>query len=200
MKKFQFLIGILALSFLYAFTHEETPTITIHTKHHTPQVIEYNKVYQISDKSFELVFNLPKGESVVVDYVCMTNATYYNEFLKNKNIDAIEPFKSGNAMSISVNSLHGLDKSLKISNDSRQPMLYEGSHFSSFIKVDSTDARYNLHHEVNYLTDLTGGQAKNYSFKHYPHDTLYCLVDLSINNTTWHSLTIVPFKLVFKKD
>jgi hypothetical protein len=200
MNKFQFLLSIGALGLLYAFNYEDSATITLQSKHQTPQIIEYNKVYFISDKSFEWVFNVPKGESVVVDYTCMTDATYYNEFLKNKNLEALEPFKSGNALAVSVNSLHGLDKSLNLSNDSRQPMVYDGQHFSSFINVDSTDSKFNLHHEVNYLTDYTGDKAKNYSIKNCPYDTLYCIVDLSINKTTWQSLSVIPFKLVFKKQ
>ncbi len=198
MKKYFFPVLALLSILFYSFKKNDESTITLKTKSQRSDIM-YNGTYKISDNSFQLIFKMHKEESALVEIVNLTDRKIYESYLKNKSTDKLEAFKSGNAMSVAINTLSGVDPCLYLSNDANQVLLYEGQHFSGFKQVDSTTSEYTLTHQVNYLQDFRGTANKKYAFNNFK-DTLYCIAEMSVyKNKEWHSTRVVPFKLVFGK-
>jgi hypothetical protein len=198
MKKYFFLPIALLSTFFYSFNATDESTIALKTKNQVMNVV-YNGTYKISENTFDLIFKIPKEESAVVEVANLTDRKMYESYLKNKSLDKLEPFKSGNALAVAINTISGVSKTLYISNDSRQVLMYEGQHFSSFKQADSTVSDYTLTHQVNYLHDFRGTANKKYTFNNFK-DTLYCIAEMSVyKNKDWTSTRVVPFKLVFQK-
>lgn len=193
-----FFLLLLSSVFFYAFQANEYPDVSIRTKDQVMPVA-YNGTYKISGNSFQMIFKMPKEESVVVAIANLTDKKIYDSYLKNKALDKLDPFKFGHALSVAINTIGGIDPCLYLDNDANQILLYEGQHFSGFKQVDSTDTEYTLTHEVSYLHDFRNGSNKKYPLNKFK-DTLYCIADMPVYKKDVVSQhRVIPFKLVFAK-
>lgn len=164
--------------------------------------ITANSNIEIKAKPFSMVFITPKEAETIVNIQCSFDSLVYAQHINGDSLSQLVPWESSNAMAVAISSYSELITSLNLCDDSRQPYVHDGMHFSSFNHVDSTENWLTLILDFNQFVDVDGisyEKGKQLDFKKAKKRKIYILMEVIINPKVGESYTeVIPFVLIVK--